>query len=129
MTPSAILAFSVSTALVEAFARLTSLRQNLPEHEVAVKYVNEYHEILDLLEQASGGNLVNSRIPASEVRPIVVASNYLDGSVTYSDDSFCDHAFFTMKVDAVLMMFEMAMGSRPSPIGFKPPGTGEDWSR
>lgn len=110
-----------NTALLEAFARLKSLRQNVPDPYVEVKYVNEFHEVLDLLERRSGSSLEALRIPSSEVRRVVVASNYLDGSVEYSNAPYCDAAFFKMRVDAVLIMFEMVMGSTPGPTGFKPP--------
>jgi hypothetical protein len=36
--------------LVEAYARLKSIRQNLPDQPVPPHYVAEYHEVLDLLE-------------------------------------------------------------------------------
>jgi hypothetical protein len=104
--------------LAEAYARLTSLRQNVPSPFVEVKYVDEFHQIVELLECATGAKLEQLRIPESEVRPVVMASNYLDGSEEYSRESYCNHPFFTMKIDSVLIMFEMVMGSRPSPSGF-----------
>jgi hypothetical protein len=70
-------------AVLEAYAPLKSLRQNLPSYDVEVRFVNEFHQILDLLQQGTGVSLANFRIPASEVRPIVVAGNYMDGSVEY----------------------------------------------
>ncbi len=108
-----------NVALAEAYARLAALRQNVPSPYVEVKYVNEFHQVVDLLERETGATLKHVRIPEHEVRPVVAGSNYLDGSVDYSRDSYCDHPYFTMKVDALLMMFEMAMGSRPGPIGFR----------
>lgn len=59
--------------LVEAYARLKSLRQNLPgaEQPVPLHCVAEYHPVLDLLESAHF-NLQGFRIPQSEVRPVEV---------------------------------------------------------
>jgi hypothetical protein len=106
-------------ALAEAYARLTSLRQNAPSPYVEVKYVDEFHQIVDLLERATGAKLQRFRIPENEVRPVSVAGNYLDGSEEYSRESYCDHPFFTMKIDSIRIMFEMIVGSRPSPISFR----------
>jgi hypothetical protein len=75
--------------------------------------------------QASGATLDNFRISADEIQPIVVSRNYLDDSVEYSRDRYCDHNFFLMKVDGVLMMFEVLLSpaeAQKAPIGFKPPG-------
>lgn len=111
-------------AILEAYARLKSLRQNVPGYDVEVRFVNEFHQILDLLQEGTGVNLGNFRIPASEMRPIVVAGNYLDGSVEYTDEPFCNNAYFLTKVDGVLNMFEVLLapssGTKRS-IGFKPP--------
>jgi len=109
-----------SSVLREALARLVSLRQNLPEQPLAVRYVNEFHEIVDLLARATGGDLRRLRIAATELQPVVVAESYIGDPTEYSRESYCDYALFRMRVDALLMMFEMETGSRPSPIGFKP---------
>lgn len=54
--------------LVEAHARLSFLKIHLPEtFTVEQKYILELHDILHLLEQASGCDLGAYRIPAAEV--------------------------------------------------------------
>ena len=109
---------------LEAFGRLKSLRQNVPNKDVETKYVDEFHQVLDLLESVAGVDLKNFRIPASEVRPVVVGGNYVTGETYYSSRPFCDHAFFLMKLDAVLTMFELLIQARSSDkpaIGFTPP--------
>ncbi len=109
--------------IIEAYSRLKSLRENIPTHKVPNKFVTEFHSILDLLEQKSGANLENFRIPADEVRPVLSSLNYLTKEKKYSKEHYCDHSFFKMKVEAVLMMFDMLIssssGSKP-PIGFSP---------
>lgn len=112
-------------SVLEAYARLKSLRQNVPSPYVEQKYVEEFHACLDLLERASDGPLSGFRVPASEVRPVCVAGSYLSGDIEYSDEPYCDHSFFLMKLDAVITMFELLQSSAASskgPIGFNPPG-------
>lgn len=54
--------------LIEAHARLSFLKIHLPETStVEEKYILEFHDILHLLEQASGCDLGSYRIPAAEV--------------------------------------------------------------
>lgn len=54
--------------LVEAHARLSFLKIYLPETStIEEKYILEFHDILHLLEQASGCDLGAYRIPAAEV--------------------------------------------------------------
>jgi hypothetical protein len=51
---------------MEAYRKLTVLQKNVPKaREVKEKYVREYHSILDLLEQASGYDLDDFRVPES----------------------------------------------------------------
>jgi hypothetical protein len=108
--------------LLEAYARLKSLRQNLPEQRVPLQYVAEYHQVLDLLESALL-NLQGFRIPQSAVRAVEVGRSHLSGEIHHEGDSYCDRSFFLMKVDAVLAMFEILLigpdGSRLS-IHFTP---------
>jgi hypothetical protein len=54
--------------LVEAHARLSFLKMDLPQTlTVEEKYVREFHDILQLLEQVSGCDLGGYRVPAGEV--------------------------------------------------------------
>jgi hypothetical protein len=111
--------------VIEAYSRLKSLRQNVPTGSIETKFVEEFHQILELLEGASGTTLENFRIPASEIRPIVTGGNYLTGEQRYSNKPYCDYHFFVMKVDGVLTMFELLVSqgqgsSGKTTIGFKP---------
>jgi hypothetical protein len=113
-----------SMAVVEAYSRLKSLRQNVPSPYVDTRFVAEFHSVLGLLEEGSRVDLSNFRIPSTEVRPVSTGGNYLTGETDYSTEPYGDHSYFVMKVDAVLMMFEVLLGSggaeKPQ-IGFKPP--------
>lgn len=109
--------------VLEAYSRLKALRQNVADQPVAGQVVVEFHQILDLLEAASQVSLQGFRIPESELRPIESGGSYLSGQVDYSRESYCDRAFFLMKIEGVLIMFEVLLSTpagKPS-IGFKPP--------
>lgn len=113
-----------SIRIIESYARLKALRQNVPQRRVDQRYVEEFHAIIDLLEGQSGIDLSNLRIPPAEVRPMVTRFNYRTGERNYSMESFCDYEFFCMKLDAVLTMFEVLVAPAPPsgkpPIGFNP---------
>lgn len=54
--------------LVEAHARLSALKMQLPDTSmVEDRYVREFHEIVQILEQASGCDLGEYRVPSAEV--------------------------------------------------------------
>ncbi|MGD0949937.1 MAG: hypothetical protein ABSA52_21225 [Candidatus Binatia bacterium] len=111
--------------VIEAFSRLKSLRQNVPNGPVETRFVSEFHDVLTMLEATSGVKLDSFGIPASEVRPIVTSFSYVTGEADYSSERYCDYAFFIMKVDGVLTMFELLISQGPgskAAIGFKPPG-------
>jgi hypothetical protein len=111
-------------AIIEAYSRLKALKDNVPDPYVHYKYVVEFHQILDLLEQASGTELVRFRIPDWEVKRVVTSQSYIgDDPPTYSDESYAESPFFRMRVDGVLTMFDLLTGSQPGtrpPVGFNP---------
>ncbi|HEY9140178.1 MAG TPA: hypothetical protein VIN93_04765 [Bryobacteraceae bacterium] len=118
----------MTNPVAEAYARLNSLKTNLPEgYEVQEKYVTEFHAILDMLESATGYDLANFRVPSSEVRPKVVAvrrAGYRQSAaaVHHSRDNWCERRFLLMKIDGVLNYFTyQAPQEPPRIIGFKPP--------
>lgn len=110
-------------AIIEAYSRLKALKSNVPDPYVHYKYVVEFHQILDLLEQASGADLVRFRIPEWEVKRVVTSESYIGEGRTYSDESYAEASFFRMRVDGVLTMFDLLTGSQPGtrpPVGFNP---------
>lgn len=90
------------------------------------KYVTEFHNILDLLQESSGASLANFRIPPEEMKP-QIASVRRDGGATYTKEPCCERAYFDMKVAGVLRMFELLERSSglsgAGPIVFNPPKT------
>ena len=110
--------------LVEAYSRLKALREHVPGAHVHPKYVAEFHEIIDLLETASGTSLTNFRIPPEEIKPVVVSVTRRHGA-QYSKEPYCERALFDMRVDGVLTMFQLLANSGSGErgkarIGFNP---------
>lgn len=97
--------------LIEAYARLKALKANLPEtYSIEEKYVQEFHAILSILEQASGDDLKNFRVPASEVRPRGLGGDRVENK--------CDRSYLMMRIDGVSAFFEVQMTSQRASIGF-----------
>ena len=111
------------TDIVQGYSRLKALREHVPGPCIEVKYVVEFHSILDLLERASGVSLAGFRIPDSELVPQIAAVRP-GRPPTYTDEPHCERAFFEMKVDGVLTMFELELQSGAGAQGviFKPRG-------
>jgi hypothetical protein len=113
-------------ALFEAYARLNSLKTNVPNgFEVHEKWVEEFHTVLDLLETSTGHYLRNFRIPSPEIKPTVIAARMgtarRPGSATYSKDNYCERSFLVMKIDGVLNYFSYQSAPQERRIGFQPP--------
>lgn len=113
------------TAHLAAYARLNSLKANLPDHhEVHEKWVAEFHAVLDLLEAVTGQSLASFRVPSAEVRPRVtsvrMATRHTPGKVSYSRDNYCERAFLVMKTDGVLNYFSYQTAPRQRRIGYPP---------
>ena len=104
--------------LLEAYARLSAFKDNLPDiYSIGENYVHEYHSILDLLKETSNLDPSGFRVPDSEVQKRITSSS-MEGN-TYSDIRYCDRAFLTMKVDAILRFFAYQMpDSSKKKIGF-----------
>lgn len=112
-------------ALFEAYARLNSLKANLPEHyEVHEKWVTEFHAILDLLQAETGHDLLSFRVPAPEVRSRVeavrMATVRRPAKVYHSSDNYCERPFLVMKIDGVSNYFSYQTPQERR-IGFQPP--------
>ncbi|MBI2818975.1 MAG: hypothetical protein HYX73_03265 [Acidobacteria bacterium] len=110
----------MSQQLVEAYSRLKALKGNLPSLVDEI-YVIEYHEILAMLEELSGVDLKNFRVPASQIRPRLVSGNLLTGEQRFSNGKYVQHSFLMMRIDGVLNMFEILSSQPKTTIGFTPP--------
>lgn len=106
--------------LAQAYARLKSMKDNLPKtFELDEKYVVEYHQILDTLQSVSGSDLRNFRVPESEIHPEVSGGNMITGTVDYSGRQVCETNYLRMKVDAVFGFFTIRTSSKKKEVGFK----------
>ena len=109
--------------IIEAYSRLKALKEHVPGPFVDTKYVREFHLILDPLEESSGTSLATFKIPETEIKR-VITSVRRGREATYSKEPHCERAFFDMRLDGVLTMFELLLnagaGSKGA-IGFKPP--------
>ena len=117
------MADSIEDNIARAYARLVSLKSNLPGDPVPETHVIEYHEALKHLEDLAF-DIGEFKIPSSMVKPIVTGGNYITGEVRYSDDKFVAHAYFKTKLDAVIGYFELKVQQRSNPesqreIGFR----------
>ena len=92
--------------LAQAYARLKSMKDNLPKYfEVDSKYVDQYHEILSLLQTASDTDLSGFRVPESDIHNEVSGGNMMSGQVFYSGRKVLQRTDLMMKIDAVLGFF------------------------
>lgn len=107
---------------LEAFARLKGLRSNIPndKYEVVGTFVQDYHEILNLLQESLNIDLSGFLVPGNMVQPTVTLSNYLTGEKTYSREPYCLGDYFRSKLDGALTMTEMLLSKEDEKMGFKP---------
>lgn len=90
--------------LVEAHARLSTLKIDLPEDAaVEEKHVHEFHEILQVLEYASGCDLGGYRVPAAEMQPRAGGAGY--GENGDGPGALCRRDSLMARIDGVLTFF------------------------
>jgi len=96
--------------LVEAHARLSTLKMALPEVDaVEEKHVREFHDILQVLEHASGCDLGSYRVPAAEF----AGRNGGSGGAGYANGhgenghsaALCNRDSLMSRIDGVLTFF------------------------
>ena len=110
-----------------ALAEFEAMRAHVPSR-VSEKFVTDYHGVLDKMTEASEEDLDSFRIPASELKHMVVSVQLelggLDGprKANYSKDNYCDTNYFRRKIDALaryLPIIEERMHQSPTPNGSK----------
>jgi hypothetical protein len=105
--------------LKEAYSRLRALKDNLPNtYESDQTYVQEFHNILDILQKESGHNLGSFRVPESEMKRQSSGGNYISGEVYYTGRMVCPRTYLMMRIDGILNFF--AISSPKTKIGFSP---------
>ena len=88
-----------------AIARFNGYCKNVPTW-IKTENVDDYHQILNALAEASGEDLSQFKIPDEKLRPRVTSvrpGGYGGGpgSVTYSHDKYCDPTFFRGQIDSL----------------------------
>jgi recombination DNA repair RAD52 pathway protein len=115
--------------VIRAYNRLVSLKQNLSkDNDIREKYVEEYHEIIDILAKETESSLDEFKVSEDEIRYRVTSSwpsipliNQEAGN-TYSKERYCEGTMFFSKLDALLSYFEIKYLSQEKPeIGFTSP--------
>lgn len=82
---------------------------NLPRGSIEEKYIREYHHILDQIEEQTGENFDDLRIPDHELAPRATSGShtglYGTGQIkwNYSKERYCDYDFFAIKLDGALV--------------------------
>lgn len=111
--------------LLEAYTRLDGFKNNVPQYLLSIpeSYIQQYHLILDLLEETAKFNLSGFHVPPHEVSPLLASFSPEEGE-TYTKDRFCKRPILMMKVDAVLSFFKILMDNTNNTnkeiIGFRP---------
>ena len=106
--------------LARAYATLLALRKNIDQMSSPIleKYVHIFHTELDKLESI-GIDVSEFRIPDSEIKPQIIASQYVRGRKEWSHEVFgVEKSFILTKLDAILGYFEIITSETPRKIGF-----------
>ena len=87
------------------FARLDALRQNIPS-SIDEDVVRDYNSMVLALQVASHDeNLVNFRIPDTELKPRIASiqrgTRRFPGRTTYSKENYCDDDFFERQLQGL----------------------------
>jgi hypothetical protein len=107
------------TAIKQAYVRLKSLKANLPDRIHADQtYVEEFHSIVDILQNESGHDLSAFRVPATQMQRESSGGNYITGEVFYTGRLVCTRSYLMMRIDGVLGFFTLV--SSKETVGFIP---------
>ena len=118
--------------IIRAYTRLVALKDHLPEKGWGVKenYINDYHQIIDILSKETGTSLDEFKIPNREIN-YKVTSIWPDdpytgeqGGQTHTDERYCERALFLSKIDTILSYFQivyLSNGEEKNKIGFQAP--------
>jgi len=115
--------------ILRAYTRLKSLKDNLPQgYDIHEKYVQEYHEIVNLLSEETATPLEEFKVSDGELERKVTSAwrsiPYLKQKAgrTYSEERRCEKNVLVAKMDALLSYFEFKyLSEKKIEIGFKPP--------
>ena len=113
----------ITDKLNRAIARITGLRQNVPNGKVKESFVVEYHEALSHLKEL-GLDIEEFRIPEKEIQPRPLATQSISGPIEYGNQKYVDNNFFGAKLDAALGYLGRLLDKPQERMGFKPTSEG-----
>jgi len=104
--------------LLRLYTRLNALKINLsPKGTIQDNFVGDYHLIVSEMESLTGSNLVEFKIPMSEVKPLPTGGT--TNQMFYTSRSYCSSSLFFSKLDALMTYFQLKYLSNEKPqIGF-----------
>lgn len=95
--------------LAMARAQFESFRAHLP-NSLDEQVVSRFHEIVSLLEKATGEDLSNFRVPDDQMKQsiesIAPGGYRRRGHVNMSDEKYCDQKFMQMQLDGIVKYFQ-----------------------
>jgi hypothetical protein len=110
----------MSQDLMEAYARLKALNENLPDRPnrlLEPRYVEEFHSLVTLLQAHSSADLSRFKVPPTA---IAVKAGREGMAVELDGHDWYDRHFVKAKIEGLLGFFELRW-SEPKPrIGFQP---------
>ena len=114
--------------IIRVYTRLLGLKNNLPKDCFGIKenYVNDYHQIVDILARETEISLDEFMVPDQEMENKMTScwpDNEFFGQkagAKYSKDRYCERELFLSKLDALLSYFQIKYlsGDKPQEIGF-----------
>ncbi len=116
--------------VLRSYSRLNALKVNLPKNGWGIdeKYIREYHDMLTVLEGATGMRLEEFRIPDNELQRVMTSYTppgpYFGGEekTTYTNERYCDRDYVLSKLDAILTYFQILNSPKEeNKIGFRHP--------
>ena len=114
----------LNTKFAIGWAKLLAFKENLPSF-LKQRHVEEYHSILQLVQEGSGYDLSPFRISESEVDHEIAGGSRgtrrRPGTTLYTSDKRCNHGHMSRQIDGVIGFFNSLQAPpSPSKIGFRP---------
>jgi hypothetical protein len=102
---------SEEVSVMEVYARLKALRDNMPAYpSIESRYVEDFHQILGLLQKNTRFDLSRFKVSSNAVRP----NNSMKTRIHY------DRNFLMAKIEGLLNFFELQWSDPKPRIGFRP---------
>ena len=105
--------------LLRGYAVLSSLKANLPDqYEVEAEWVRRFNAAVEAVEQGSGIDLTEFKVPERELYRSIATSSTITDEVTYRDGMRLQRNSLMQRIDAILAYFTGLPGDAQRLIGF-----------